>query len=78
MACLARRWREHLDRDVMEAAVERSVMVWNKPCRVAVFQESKSVWIAVGMYLGDRIEAKDRSEATALKRWREAATHRGN
>lgn len=58
--------------------MERQVMVWDKPCRVAVYQTSKSVWVAVGTYLGERIETKDRSEATALKRWKEAATYRGN
>ncbi len=58
--------------------MERRVIVCGKPCRVAVYQESEAVWIAVGMYRDERIEAKDGSETTALKRWREAATSRGN
>ncbi|HEX4761793.1 MAG TPA: hypothetical protein VFU87_03260 [Sphingomicrobium sp.] len=58
--------------------MERQVMVWDEPYRVAVYQQSKAVWIAVGMYKGERIETKDRTESTALKRWKEAATYRGN
>lgn len=53
-------------------------MVWDKPHKVEVHQQSKSVWIAVGEYMGARIETKDRTESTALKRWIEAARYRGN
>jgi hypothetical protein len=56
---------------------ERTVKVWEKVYVVHVYQRSKSVWEAVGDYEGERIETKDRSEATALKRWREAARYRG-
>jgi len=52
---------------------ERTVRVWDKPYTVSVYQQSKSVWIAVGDYMGERLQVKDQSEGSALKRWREAA-----
>jgi hypothetical protein len=45
--------------------------------KLETYQRSKSVWIAVGDYMGERLEAKDRSESTAIKRWVEAARYRG-
>jgi hypothetical protein len=53
-------------------------MIWDEPHEVQVYQSSKSVWIAVGEYMGERIEVKDRSESTALKRWKDAARYKGN
>jgi hypothetical protein len=52
--------------------------VWEKNYDVTVHQRSKSVWIAVGDYMGERLETKDSSASTALKRWQEAARYRGN
>jgi hypothetical protein len=52
--------------------------VWGKAVEVTVTQRSKSVWIAVGEYLGERIETKDSSKGSALKRWQEAARYKGN
>lgn len=57
---------------------EHVVTVWDKHYKVDVYQQSKSVWIAVGDYEGERVETKDRSQSTALKRWKEAARYRGN
>lgn len=57
--------------------MERRVLVWNTQCTVSVEQMSKSVWVAVGDYMGETIRTQDRSEATALKRWREAAQYKG-
>jgi hypothetical protein len=54
------------------------VLVRDTPYDVNVYQKSKSVWIAVGNYMGARITVQDRSEGTALKRWQEAAHYRGN
>jgi hypothetical protein len=56
---------------------ERTVVVWNEPCSVSVYRKSKTVWVAVGEYMGERIEVKDRSEGTALLRWKEAARYKG-
>jgi hypothetical protein len=52
--------------------------VWGKDHKVTVYQKSKTVWVAVGDYMGQQLVVQDRSEGTALKRWREAAKHRGN
>ena len=54
------------------------VEVWGKPYTVTTRQKSKSVWIAVGDYMGKSIEVQDRSQATAIDRWREAAYFKGN
>ncbi len=54
------------------------VNVWDKPYEIAVYQKSKSVWIAVGEYMGERLEVKGRTESQALSAWREAARYRGN
>jgi hypothetical protein len=56
---------------------QRKVSVWGKPHIVSVHQKSKSVWVAVGDYLGERIETKGSSEGAAVKRWREAAQYKG-
>jgi len=58
--------------------MEHRVMVWGKEYRVSTHRKSKSVWIAAGDYQGEAISVQDRSEGSALKRWREAATYRGN
>jgi hypothetical protein len=60
------------------AVYERTVYVWDKPHVITVYQKSKSVWIAVGDYNGERIEVKDRSANAAAKWWAEAARYRGN
>jgi hypothetical protein len=54
------------------------VTAWNKPCTVTVYRKSKSVWVASGNYSGESIVVQDRSAGSALKRWREAATYKGN
>lgn len=54
------------------------VNVWDKPHEVTVYQKSKSVWIAVGEYMGERLEVKGRNESQALSVWREAARYKGN
>ena len=56
---------------------EHTVQVWNQPQQVTVYQKSKSVWIAVGTYLGERVEVKGRTESQALGQWREAARYKG-
>lgn len=57
--------------------MERTVEVWGQQVPVSVYRKSKSVWVAVGSYMEQRIETQDRSEGSALKRWREAARYRG-
>ena len=55
-----------------------TVQVWNRPYEVSVHQKSKTVWIAVGDYHGERVETKGRTETQAVAAWREAARYRGN
>lgn len=55
---------------------ERIVMVWDQACLVTLSRRSPSAWVAVGDYMGQRIETTDRSVSSALKRWREAAQQR--
>jgi hypothetical protein len=54
------------------------VIVWDKPYTVTTDQLSKSVWRATGEYGGERHSTQDRSEGTAVKRWREWAQYKGN
>lgn len=56
---------------------EHTVQVWNQPQQITVYQKSKSVWIAVGTYMGERVEVKGRTESQAIGSWREAARYRG-
>ncbi len=59
---------------------ERTVMVFvfGEPHPVTVEQKSKSVWVAVGEYKGESIQAQDQSEGSALAGWREAAEYKTN
>lgn len=58
--------------------MERKVQVWGRTYEVSVYRKSKSVCVATGDYEGQSITVQDRSEGSAIKRWREAATYRGN
>ena len=58
--------------------MERTVSIWDKPNTVSVYRKSKTVWIAIGDYVGKHIEARDQSESAALARWRNAAEYKGN
>lgn len=57
--------------------MEHTINVWDRPQTVEVYQKSKSVWIAVGDYMGERIEVKGTSRTSALAAWKEAARYRG-
>jgi hypothetical protein len=57
---------------------EHTVLAWSTPCKVTVYQKSKAVWVADGDYMGESISVQDRSAGSALKRWRETATYKGN
>ena len=58
--------------------MKRTVKVWDKPHDVVAHQKSKSVWIAVGECMGERLEVKGRTESQAVSAWREAARYKGN
>ena len=54
------------------------VRVWDKPYTVTTYQKTKSVWIAVGEYMGETIQTKGRTKGAAVKRWKERAHFKGN
>lgn len=54
------------------------VKVWSETIEIETYQKSKSVWIAMGTYLGQTFEVKDRSASAAANAWRKAAEYRGN
>jgi hypothetical protein len=56
----------------------RTVEVWGKRCELETYQKSGSVWVASGEYMGESHSTQDRSETTAVKRWREWAEYKGN
>ncbi len=57
---------------------ERLVKVWDKPYTITVAQQSKSVWVATGHYMGDWLETKRRTEQAAIRAWCDAARYKGN
>lgn len=57
---------------------EITVEVWGKREPVTVYQRSKSVWVAVGQYMGHHIEVTSRSAGSAAKLWADAARYRTN
>lgn len=57
---------------------EHTVKVWNTSYTITVYEKSRTVWIAVGEYMGERVEVKGRSESSAIAAWREAARYKGN
>ena len=57
---------------------ERTVPVYDTPCKITIIHKSKTVWVAVGDYMGQRIEAKGSSADNAAKYWVDAARFRGN
>jgi hypothetical protein len=62
----------------MNQIVKQTVNMWDNPHEITVYQKSKSVWIAVGEYMGDRLEAKGQTLSQAANHWRETARYRGN
>jgi hypothetical protein len=56
----------------------QTVTVWDEKLEIRVYQKSKSVWVAVGEYMGRPLEVTGRSANTAAAHWREAARYKGN
>ena len=52
---------------------DHTVEVWGKSYTVITRQKTKSVWVAVGEYMGETIQTEDRSKGAAVKRWKERA-----
>lgn len=60
----------------MQNSVKAALLVWGKTHDITVYQESETVWVAVGEYSGEHIEVKAPSENSAAALWREAARYR--
>src|SRR5262245_36334297 len=56
-----------------EMTVERKVNVWGRVLVISVLQESKTVWIAQGDYMDERIEVKGATATSAAALWERAA-----
>jgi hypothetical protein len=54
----------------------RKVRIWGKPIEVEVSQRSRTIWVAVGLVVGERLEVQDRTESAVLERWQDAARYR--
>jgi hypothetical protein len=58
--------------------VKTTVTVWGEDYEITVYQQSKSVWIAVGTFEGKEIRVQGRSQSSVTAHWRETAHYRGN
>ena len=65
------------DFEMTRQVYERTVHVWAIPHVITVHQKSKAVWVAVGDYMGERIEIEG-SSANVTAKWVEAARCRDN
>jgi hypothetical protein len=45
----------------MMTVEERTVLLYDTPCTITISHPSKTVWVAVGDYRGERIEVKGSS-----------------
>lgn len=57
---------------------EKQVSVWGKIHTITVHHTSKTVWVAIGDYMGERIETKGSSLTSAAAAWVDAARYKGN
>ena len=55
-----------------------TVRVWDRSYEINVYQRFKTVWIAVGDYMGDCIEVKVSTKGAAIKLWQDTARFKGN
>lgn len=52
------------------------VKAYPETCEVSVTQRRKTVWVASGMFRGELLVVKGRSERTALRDWIDIAEFR--
>jgi hypothetical protein len=52
---------------------KHSVEVWGQSYEIETQQQSKTVWIAYGDYMGEHIQTKDQTRGAAIQRWRDRA-----
>lgn len=53
-----------------------TVEAYPETCEVSTYQRGKTVWIATGTFMGESLQQKGRSEATALRNWQDIAEFR--
>ena len=58
--------------------MQHVVKVWGKSFTIEVHQNSKTVWVAVGEYMGESREVKGGSANDAISQWKEWARYKGN
>lgn len=61
--------------------LKRFVRVWEgdaEPTEITLVKKSKTVWVAVGEYMGKRIDVQGRTANNAASLWRDAAHYRSN
>lgn len=57
--------------------MKRTVKVWDERYEITVYRKSKTVWIAVGEYMGESFEVTGRTDSQAANKWRVAARYKG-
>lgn len=57
--------------------MKRVVWVWGKRHEITVYRKFKTVWIAVGEYMGESFEVTGRTDSQAANKWRVAARYKG-
>jgi hypothetical protein len=57
---------------------ERTILLYDAPCTITISHPAKTVWVAVGDYMGNRIKVKGTSGNVAAKHWIDATRLRGN
>ena len=63
---------------MLGAERDHKVTVWGQQYTVTVYQKSKSVWVAVGDYMGKPFEIKARSAGAAVDAWKLEAEYEGD
>ena len=57
--------------------MQHVVKVWGKSFTIEVHQNSKTVWVAVGEYMGEIREVKGGAANDAISQWKEWARYKG-
>jgi hypothetical protein len=53
-----------------------TVEAYPETCQVSTYKRGKTVWIATGTFMGEPLQQQGRSEATALRNWKDIAEFR--
>jgi hypothetical protein len=56
----------------------RMLVVGNKPHLVTAYPESETVWVAIGILDGKRVEARETTEEAAFERWLDVVADQGD